>query len=113
MIQRIQTIYLLITVILGIFSIIYFQIPSPFFYYCILMAILIQFFGIFLFKKRKLQYGMILIALFFTSIPIIHSVNSANYFLLLIILLQVILIIAAMINIRKDINLLKNADRLR
>ena len=135
MIQRIQTIYLLLASIFGFLSIRFsFYISTDVtqinksisgnsnFLFLIVIACVASFslLSIFLFKNSKLQTRIVIISLILSftyfyfmyllikTIPIGSWSLSAVYYFV-----QPILLILAFINIRKDVQLLKNMDRIR
>lgn len=135
MIQRIQTIYLLLASIFGFLSIRFpFYISTDVtqinksisgnsnFLFLIVIACVASFslLSIFLFKNTKLQTRIVVASLILSftyfcfmylllkTIPIGSWSLSAIYYFV-----QPILLILAIINIRKDVQLLKNMDRIR
>lgn len=113
MIQRIQTIYLLIPTIIGSVAILaiidqpnngnlFFGVSS-----------IINFISIFLFKRRELQIAAVFLSsLIFTYLLFIF-IKNFNPILIGICVTSLLFNILGYKAIKKDIELLKNSDRLR
>lgn len=113
MIQRIQTIYLLIPTIFGSIAILAIINQAIHITLFIGIASLLNLISIFLFNHRKLQIATVFISsMIFIYLSFIF-IKNFNPILLGICVTSIFLNILGSKAIKKDIELLKNADRLR
>ena len=113
MIQRIQTIYLLIPTILGSIAIL--AIKNLSFETILILGIgsFLNLFSIFLFKKRNLQIATIFISSLIFPYLLFTFIKNFDLVLLGICVASCLFNYLAFKGIKKDIELLKNADRIR
>lgn len=113
MIQRIQTIYLLIPTILGSVTMLAIKnLPLESIIFLGLGSLL-NFISIFLFKQRKLQIATIFISTLIFSYLLFTFIKNFNPILIGICVASYFFNFLGYKGIKKDIELLKNADRLR